>query len=150
MTSTAPILTGRDIALAHHATRATLELLLADLGVTFRQSILLNALDDGAAVSREQLVRRLVDGLKISTDEANGDVDSLIDASVATSATDAPQAFELTESGAAIQSQIRAATTRIIANLYGDLPPEDLVVTQRILATVTERANRELELARRP
>jgi len=148
MTTTPPILTGRDIALAHYATRATLGILLTELGITFEQSILLNALDD-LAVSRESLVRRLVDGLKIGADEATGAVDSLIDDGLATSAADAPQTFGLTSSGAAIQSQIRDATARIIANLYGDLPPEDLVVTQRVLATVTERANRELELVGR-
>jgi DNA-binding MarR family transcriptional regulator len=148
--TTTPILTGRDIALAHYATRAALETLLTDLGITFEQSVQLVALDDnGGAINRDQLVRRLVDGLKIDTDEANNKVDSLIDAGLATASSDAPQTFEFSEFGARIQSQIRAATTRIIDRLYGDLPADDLVVTQRVLATVTERANRELELAGR-
>jgi len=145
MTTTTPILSGRDIALAHHATRATLQLVLTDLGITFQQSILTNALDDDA-VDREQLVRRLVDGLKIGADEATAIVDSLIDEGLAAPTADG-QTLELTASGAANQSEIRAATTRIVATLYRDLPPEDLVTAQRVLATVTERANHELELA---
>ena len=147
---TTPALSGRDIALAHNATRAVLETVLADLDVTFLQSVQLNVLADAGAMRRDQLVKRLVDNLKIGTDDANRAIESLVTADLAAPSADEPGTIERTGFGTTIHSQIRAATNQIVATLYDGLPTEDLVVTQRILATLTERANRELEHAGRP
>lgn len=148
---TTPALSGRDIALAHNATRAVLETVLADLDVTFLQFVQLNVLADaGGAVRRDQLVKRLVDNLKIGTDDANRAIESLVTADLAAPSADEPGTIERTSFGTTIHSQIRAATNQIVATLYDGLPTEDLVVTQRILATLTERANRKLEHAGRP
>jgi len=147
---TTPALSGRDIALAHNATRAVLETVLADLDVTFLQSVQLNVLADAGAMRRDQLVKRLVDNLKIGTDDANRAIESLVTADLAAPSADEPGTIERTGFGTSVHGQIQAATNQIVATLYDGLPTEDLVVTQRILATLTERANRKLEHAGRP
>ncbi len=148
--TTTPALSGRDIALAHNATRAVLETVLADLDVTFLQSVQLNVLADAGAMRRDQLVKRLVDNLKIGTDDANRAIESLVTADLAAPSAGEPGTIERTGFGTSVHGQIQAATNQIVATLYDGLPTEDLVVTQRILATLTERANRKLEHAGRP
>jgi len=99
---------------------------------------------------RDQLVKRLVDNLKIGTDDANRAVESLVTADLAAPSAGEPGTIERTGFGTSVHGQIQAATNQIVATLYDGLPTEDLVVTQRILATLTERANRKLEHAGRP
>jgi DNA-binding MarR family transcriptional regulator len=50
----------------------------------------------------------------------------------------------LTPAGRERSERIAAGIAVIAARLYGDLPAADLETTQRVLTTVTERANAAL------
>ena len=56
----------------------------------------------------------------------------------------------LTDPGRARYDEIRGALDAVTARLYGDLPADDLATAGRVLATVTTRANAELDGAQAP
>lgn len=55
---------------------------------------------------------------------------------------DGPGPTELTAAGAALHTSAAAAVTTVTRRLYTDLDPNDLATAHRVLAEVTERANR--------
>jgi hypothetical protein len=146
MTQT-PTLTGQDIGQAHYATRAVLERVLADLGLGFHQSVALNQLaGNGSRMSENDLVARLVHGLKIAEPVARDGLTAAIDQGLIARTPEAGAEPELvmTAAGKELHRRVNAAITQITQRLYGGLPAEDLAVAHRLLVTVTERANAEL------
>ena len=135
-------LTGQDIGQAHFATRAVLERLLAGLDLRFEGPVALNLLSAAAgAPSRGEVIGQLAQGLKISAQQAHDVLDELA-AQGLTSSDDSELA--LTASGRARVEQVREGLSGITGRLYGDLPADDLIIAQRVLAAVTARANAEL------
>lgn len=142
--SDTPTLTGQDIGQAERATRALLDRVLADVQTTFHQSVVLNLTANALAPPEvEALVTRMAQGLKVDPSSARSAIDELITGALASSSGE-PASLALTPAGEARFATIRRGIDQIAERLYGDLPPEDLATTHRILAIVTERANAEL------
>ncbi|MEU6276038.1 MarR family transcriptional regulator [Streptomyces populi] len=143
MTTPVAPFNGRAIGLAHYASRAALERVLARSGTTFEQSVALRAAaGDGGTVERALVVGRLTAGLKIDESAALRTVGELTARGLLEEP--APGRVSLTDAGRELFSSIRAAGDEIAARVYAGIPAEDLAVVARVLALVTERADAEL------
>ena len=139
---TAPTLNGAVLAGAERATRAVLDRLLARTGTPFHHYLALNlTAAQGGTVQRDQLVARLVGGLKLEPATIRADLDAAERAGLLSTEAGVTS---LTEAGRDRFAQITAATNEVTARIYADLPAEDLAVAGRMLTIVTERANAEL------
>ena len=135
---------GRDIGVTYFATSALREMLLAKVGLTFEDSLLLTALaGSGRSAARDELIGVLVGGIKITTDAATTAVDLLLDRALA---TEHDGVVAATQDGTDALDRFNAGVVQSAPKLYGDIPEEDLAVARRVLETVTQRANRELAL----
>lgn len=159
--TTTPILTGRDIGEAERATRALLDSLLDEAGLSFPEWTVLFTLDGTGPLAGDALVHRQVDGHVVpDAAAAQATIDGLrstgLLAPTPTSEAhstggpggdreDAP--FAITAAGEAIYRPIRLAVSRITDELYGDLPSADLEATRRTLAEIARRANARLTTA---
>ncbi|MGW6731051.1 MarR family transcriptional regulator [Streptomyces sp. NPDC055013] len=143
MTTTTPLLNPRVIALAHYASRALLERVLARHGATFQQSVTLRLVNvaDGP-VERDHLADDVVGALKIDATEAHSVVDELIAAQLL--APQEPSQVRITDAGRELYEQTSAETAPISARVYADIPTEDLAAAGRVLTLITERADAEL------
>lgn len=143
MTTTTPVLGPRVIALAHYASRAVLERVLARHGMTFQQSVTLRlaAVADGP-VERDDLVDGVVGALKINAAEAHSVVDELIAAELLS--PQEPSQVRITDAGRERYDTTSAETAPISARIYAGIPTEDLATAGRVLALITERGNAEL------
>jgi DNA-binding MarR family transcriptional regulator len=150
--TTTPILTGRDIGEAEHAIRALLDRLLERADLSFPGWTVLFTLDGAGPLPRSALLRRLIDGLKLSGEEAMATIDGLQSSGLVAPAGDAAAAdgppdrgtdplLVPTPSGEAVYRPVRQAVARTTGELYGNLPVTDLEATHRTLAEVTRRAN---------
>ncbi|MCX5563558.1 MarR family winged helix-turn-helix transcriptional regulator [Streptomyces sp. NBC_00038] len=142
MTTATPLVNGQTIGLAHYASRALLERVLARSGTTFNQSVALRAVsDNGGTVERAWLVGRLTGALKIDESAAHKTVAGMTDAKLLE-----PVAGQvsLTDSGRELFEGVRVGGNEIAARLYAGIPAEELATAGRVLALVTERANAEL------
>ncbi|GAB2822403.1 hypothetical protein GCM10027073_61200 [Streptomyces chlorus] len=146
MTTTAPPVDGRAIGLAHYASRAVLESVLAHHGISFQQSVTLRlvAVAEGP-VDRARLAEDITGALKTGRPEADGVVDGLIAAGLL--APDGHSLVRITDAGRKLHAATSAETKAIAARIYAGIPSDELAVTGRVLALVTERANRELAAA---
>jgi hypothetical protein len=136
-------LTGQDIGQAAAATRAVLERLLAETGTSFQGSVILKVLaDNGSAAGQDQILDRLMHGLKITEEPVLAALDELTRTGLVSRTPDGQ--VELTPAGGSRNRQVRDGVGRITERLYGDVPTEDLVTARRVLVAVTERANAEL------
>ncbi|MEU6546872.1 MarR family transcriptional regulator [Streptomyces sp. NPDC046859] len=143
MTTTSPRLDPRVLALAHYASRALLEHVLARHGATFQQSVTLRvaAVAEGP-VEREHLIGQVTGSLKCAPQEARSVIDELVGAGLL--APEGPSAVRITDAGRALHTTTSAETAPVSARIYAGLPEEDLAVAGRVLTLITERANREL------
>lgn len=143
MTTTTPLLNPRVIALAHYASRALLENVLARHGVTFQQSVTLRlAAVAGEAVESKDLVGGVVGALKSDAAEAHAVVDQLIAAGLL--APQEPSRVRITDAGRELYDRTTAETAPISARVYAGIPTEDLAAAGRVLNLITERADAEL------
>ncbi|MFI6942537.1 MarR family transcriptional regulator [Streptomyces sp. NPDC050418] len=144
--TTAPAVNGQTVALAHYATKAVLEKALAPTGLTYLQSLTLNfAAAQGGSVTRTQITDRLQEAFKIDHEAALTPVTELLTAGLlAPDATD-PSTVHLTPRGASLQQETSPLGPTIAARLYEGFTPEELATAGRVLATVTSRANAELD-----
>ena len=145
MSKQIPTLTGQDIGQAERATRALLDAVLAETETTFHQSVVLNltAANAPSPAVLDGVVERMTHGLKIDRPTALDAIDELVAKGLVRKAGD-PVSLAPTPAGETRFRSIRHGIEQIAERLYGDLPPEDLATTHRILAIVTERANAEL------
>ncbi|MET8111840.1 MarR family winged helix-turn-helix transcriptional regulator [Streptomyces prasinus] len=141
MTTTAPPVDGRVIGLAHYASRAVLEGVLARHGISFPQAVALRlvAVAEGP-VDRARLTGDVVGTLKIDCPESDGVVDELVTAGLL---ADEPSLVRITEAGRKLHDTTSAETRAVSARIYAGIPSDELAVTGRVLALVTERADRE-------
>ncbi|WP_127356919.1 hypothetical protein [Actinacidiphila soli] len=143
--STTPTVNGQVIGQAHYATRAVLELLLARTGTTFHQSVALNATaDSGAAIYRDQLIARMTDTLKIDDSTALAAIAELTGSELMETVPGDESGLRLTDTGQALNREIRTAISEITARLYCDFSADDLATAGRLLTVITARANAEL------
>ncbi|MFH7597512.1 MarR family transcriptional regulator [Streptomyces racemochromogenes] len=142
MTTTAPTLDARVIALAHHAARTLAEGALARHDVTFHQSVTLRAVAvAGGSISHRDLLTEVTDALKAAEPLIEGVIDELT-ASQLIHRRDS--VLTLTDTGRERYETASAATAAIATRLYAGIPAEDLAVAGRVLTLITDRANAEL------
>ncbi|NBM21051.1 MarR family winged helix-turn-helix transcriptional regulator [Streptomyces sp. GC420] len=141
----APPVNGQVVGLAHYASRAVLERVLARSGITFQQSLALNGVANAAgSVAADELTGALAHALKTDASEVRGSVDGLVAAGLLETLPGEPVRVRFTEAGDALRREIGTAGAEIAARLYADIPAEDLAAAGRVLRLVTERANAEL------
>ncbi|MEV5349298.1 MarR family transcriptional regulator [Streptomyces achromogenes] len=143
MTNTAPAADARALALAHYAARGVLEHVLARHGITFQQQVALRAvLTADAPPTPDELVAQVHDSLKADPADIRATVDELLAKQliVADGAHLRP-----TDAGRELIAATSAETAPVAARIWGGIPAEDLAAAGRVLATVTERANAELD-----
>ncbi|WP_441247139.1 hypothetical protein [Kitasatospora sp. McL0602] len=144
-----PTVNGQVIGQAHYATRALMERLLLPVGITFQQSVALNATVDAAvgagdSVDRDRITARMTGALKVDVSAALATVAELTAAGLLeTLPGDLPR-LRATEAGRALTRELRAEVAELTARLYGDFSAEELAVAGMVLATVTARADAEL------
>jgi hypothetical protein len=143
-------LTGQDIGQAARATRAVLDALLADseaeIGseAAFHQWVALNVLGTaGSPVEQARLVQQMTYTLKVAEPAILAAVEAVVSQGLV-AATGDPVRLALTGAGETRFQTISDGIGQIARRLYGDLPPEDLSTTHRVLGIVTERANAAL------
>ncbi|MET8942781.1 MarR family transcriptional regulator [Streptomyces sp. NPDC004542] len=143
MTTTAPAVDGRVVALAHYASRAVLERTLARHGIGFQQSVALRlaALADGP-VDPARLVDGVTGSLKVDEADARGTIEELIALDLLT--PEEPSRIRITDAGRELYGRTSAESGAIAARLYAGISEEDRAVAGRVLALVTQRADAEL------
>jgi DNA-binding MarR family transcriptional regulator len=145
MTTTAPPVNGRVIALAHNAGRALLEGVLTRHDATFHQSVTLRALVvAGGSIGRDELVAEVSGALKTDASVVRGVIEGLAAAKLLEADPAQASRIRLTDAGRELYESTTAETAEISARLYAGIPAEDLATAGRVLALVTERANAEL------
>ncbi|WP_073949739.1 MarR family transcriptional regulator [Streptomyces kebangsaanensis] len=145
MTTTAPTVNGRVIALAHYAGRALLEGVLARHGATFHQSVTLRAVVvAGESIGWDELVGDVTGSLKTDESVVRGVVEELTATKLLEEDPVDASRMRLTDAGRELHESTTAETAEISARLYAGIPAEDLAVAGRVLALITERANAEL------
>ncbi|MFI1164612.1 MarR family transcriptional regulator [Streptomyces sp. NPDC020801] len=143
MTTTAPLVDGRVIGLAHYAARAVLESVLERHDVTFRQFVTLRlaATADGT-LERARLAGGVAGSLKVPAAEADGTIEELISAGLL--AAEEPSRIRITDAGRERYDTGSAETATVADRIYAGIPDEDRAVAGRVLTLVTERAETEL------
>jgi hypothetical protein len=138
--SEAPVLNGQVIGQTERATRALLDVLLAETDTPFDTWVSLKFVGDNGDVSADALVQQLAVGRVLTASDAEAIVADVRAAGFLIG-TDV---ITLTDTGRARYDRISAGVDRIAGYLYADLPEADLVVARRVLDTLTERARAEL------
>jgi DNA-binding MarR family transcriptional regulator len=124
---------------------AILDRELAGSGVTEPQWVaLVFAVLAGGTTDRAQLVARIAAALKSADDAAEARIAELTDAGLLAASVDDEQ-VNVTDAGQSMHSGIRERVVEITQRLWGDLPAEELETAGRVLNTVLERANAELD-----
>lgn len=138
----APTLTGQDIGAAARATGALLDRVLSPRGIDFQSSVVLNVLTaNGSALDRDQIVDRVVFGLKVDAASVSATLAGMLHSGLV---SEVDGVVSLTPAGTNLVGEIREGVGAITRRIYGGLPADDLAVAHRVLVAVTERANAEL------
>ncbi|UXY31383.1 MarR family winged helix-turn-helix transcriptional regulator [Streptomyces sp. HUAS TT20] len=143
MTTSAPVVDGRVVGLAHYAARAVLERVLSAHDVTFQQFITLRlaAAADGP-VELDALVDGVTGAVKVDASDVYVTVDELI--AVGLLAEEEPSRVRITDVGRELYTKGSAETAAAAARIYAGISEEDRAVAGRVLTLVTERADAEL------
>lgn len=139
-----PALTGQDIAEAQGALRAVLDQALATTGISSNGYVVLRVLAlRGPAESPAAFHDYLAGQRQLGLDRpgvaallSGLEADGLISGSPA----DGPGPVQLTEQGAARHTMLAGSTTPITKRIFAGLDPDDLAVTHRVLAQLTQQA----------
>jgi hypothetical protein len=131
------------------AANAILYRLLSQPGLTEHQWITLSiAVMNGGDVDTRELTDQVASALRITKADARARITELAASQLLDVPDDERAPVKLTDAGLQLHTPIRAAVTRITERLWGDLPAADLATAGRVLSTVLERANAELNSAR--
>jgi len=138
----APTLSPQVIGQAENAHRPLMNRILARSGTTFPQWVALpKVAGDGGTADRRQLIDAMTGALKIDDAAAAEALAGLTAAGLLQALPGDGAQVGLTPAGQARYGEIRAAVDEVIAQVYGDIPPEDLATAGRVLAQITARAN---------
>jgi hypothetical protein len=138
---TYPALTPRVIGQAEKTLNAILARLLEGTGLTEPQWVILTlAATSGEPAERDQFTRVVAGALKISDADAQARVGAMI-AAQQLQITGEGSMVTVTDAALQLHSRISAATARVVEQLWGDLPAEDLATAGRVLTIITERAS---------
>ncbi|NML53516.1 MarR family transcriptional regulator [Streptomyces sp. R302] len=146
MTATAPAADSRVLGLAHYAARGVLEHVLARHGLTFtRQIALRTAVTADTPRTPDELAAAVVAALKTGPAEARAAFDDLRAEGLLVA--DGPHLVP-TDAGRTLLAAVAAEVAPVTARVWAGIPAEDLAATGRVLARVTENADRELAALR--
>ena len=124
---------------------AILGRLLAGTGVTEPQWVTLTiAVMSPGPLEPDQFVARAAASLKMNEAEAQRQIDELAAADLLQLPQVDGEPINVTDAGRELHVGIRTHVGEITQRLWGDVPADDLATAARVLATVLERANREL------
>lgn len=141
-----PTLTGQDIGEAQGAVRALLDQILAGTGTSSNEYVVLRVLAiRGPAESPAALHEFLAGQRQLGLDppavaELLGGLEAR--GLVSGAAAGGPGPTRLTAEGADLHTRLTDAVAKVTTRLYADLDPDDLATAHRVLAQVTERADR--------
>jgi DNA-binding MarR family transcriptional regulator len=141
MTDTTPVFDQQLIGQTEKTMNAILDRLLAGSGVSEPEwvTLVLSARGDGI-VQYDELRGDVAGALKIDRSTAANQVQGLVGKGL----LDRGSTVRLTAAGRQLVDGIRTQTGAITHRLWGDLPAADLEVAGRVLQTVLERAEAEL------
>lgn len=138
-----PTLNGQVIAVAHYATRAVLERVLAPTGTTYHQSVALNVIAaQGETAAQDRVVARMTDALKIDSAPALAALAELTNAGLLRELPG--DQVEFTDAGRALHGDLKAGTAHVVSRMYAELSSDELATAGRVLTVLAERANAEL------
>ncbi|NUV62863.1 MarR family transcriptional regulator [Streptomyces sp. CAI-85] len=129
------------IALAHYASRAVLERVIARHGLTFAEQITLRAAAVDGPLEREALAARISSALKTDPADAYVTIGELLDKGLLSADGSRVAA---SDSGRELFAAVGAETAPITARIYAGTPAEDLATTGRVLSRIRQRAEAEL------
>ena len=133
---------GRDLQMATRATRAVLDRVLADAGITFEQMAVLNTIElEGGSIATDALAAQLVQILKIDDAAARRAIATVAEPALVQPIGEQPEQLELSAAGRRLHADYSRQSLQISAEVWGGLPHEDPVATKRVLDAVTGRAN---------
>jgi hypothetical protein len=142
----AAILDGRQLGEAQRATSAVLDLLLAEIGITFDRWVVLNAV---ATKSLPAQVGLLVPAPSAALDATDETVQFMLDEAEsihhvrvvsAPSGDPAAARIELTAEGEVLHERLRAAIDELTVELSAGIPRRDLETARRVLVEITREA----------
>jgi hypothetical protein len=146
----AAILDGRQLGEAQRATSAVLDLLLAEIGITFDRWVV-NAV---ATKSLPAQVGLLVPALSAALDATDETVQFMLDEAesihhvrVVSAPSGDPSAarIELTAEGEVLHERLRAAIDELTVELSAGIPRRDLETAGRVLIEITREARAWLD-----
>jgi DNA-binding MarR family transcriptional regulator len=138
--ATTPTFSAQLLGQTEKACNAILDRLLAGSGLTEPQWVTLTLTVAGrGSLDRGGLTDRVADALKVGDADAHARIAEL--AALQLLEPVEGGGIEVTDAGQALWTEIRTATTRVTAELWGDLPAGDLATAGRVLSTVLARAN---------
>jgi len=149
--SDAAILDGRQLGEAQRATSAVLDLLLAEIGITFDRCVVLDAVVTGSVPAEVGL---LVPALSAALDATDEMAEFMLDEAesghhvrvVSAPSGDAAAArVELTAEGEVVHERLRAALDEFTAELSAGIPRRDLETARRVLVEITREARARLD-----
>jgi hypothetical protein len=147
----AAILDGRQLGEAQRATSAVLDLLLAEIGITFDRWVVLNAV---ATKSLPAQVGLLVPAPSAALDATDETVQFMLDEAEsihhvrvvsAPSSDPAAARIELTAEGEVLHERLRAAIDELTVELSAGIPRRDLETARRVLVEITREARARLD-----
>jgi DNA-binding MarR family transcriptional regulator len=144
MSDSAPVFDQRLIGQTEKTMNALLGRILAGTGLSEPEwvTLVLAAGGEGSA-PHDELTVRVAGALKVDRATAADHVQALTTKGLLASAPG--EGSSLTDGGQELLHDVRAKTGEITRRLWGDLPDSDLAVAGRVLQTVLERAEAELE-----
>ncbi len=122
---------------------AILDRHLAGAGLTEQHWITLTlAVVKAQPIARDELVRQVVSGAKFSEQDVQARVSELVTRQLLDDSSSS--GVIVTNAGARMHAQVRAANAELVERLWGDLPADELATAARVLGIVLDRANAEL------
>jgi hypothetical protein len=137
--TTPALLNSRTIGETENALRAILTRTLAGTGLDYHRWVALKVVAESPApVTASIAAARLTRGLKIDDAAAHGLLDDLQIRGIVMAAD---TGLALTTDGTALYQRLNGEVRRLSQQVFADLPVDDLVAAERVLSTITQRAN---------
>jgi uncharacterized protein YbjT (DUF2867 family) len=147
----AAILGGRQLREAQRARSAVLDLLLAEIGITFDRWVVLNAIVTGSVPADVGLLVPALSAALDATDETvrfildEAESGHLVRVVSAPSGDPAAAQVELTAEGEVLHERLRAVLDELTAELSAGIPRRDRETAGRVLAEITRQAGAGLD-----
>jgi DNA-binding MarR family transcriptional regulator len=129
---------GRQIHMTAHALQAVRNTALEKNGIAFELWVVMEALAESRDMNREQLIGRLAELSVHDQASAAQAIDQLRERGLITTSDQGP--IELAAQGETLSNKITSTRSELRNQLYGGIPSDDIVTTNRVLDLIRERA----------